>query len=348
MIVNSLKLINFRNYQHLELEFPDEGALFCGANGTGKTTILEAISLALLGKSPRNAQYKEMVNFKEQEAFVALGLKNRDNSYIQSIGFSKKKNVVIKRDNSILPSLIDLYGNNRFIYFGPKDISVVTGDPSTKRAYLDFIISQSDTVYLHSLITYKSLLKQKNSLLSSNNFDTILCDIYDQKISELIEIITKKRVQFFDFIKYELVNFYKKTTNSSSIIDLEFSCKLLDRNDYYDILIERRSSDRENGFSTFGPHRDNYKFTKDGKSITNFGSQGECRSTALSFKLIATHYLSQNGNLIIAVDDAFSDLDNERKKLFFSEIIDLGQIFLTVHSKNEAQRYNLKTFYIGE
>jgi DNA replication and repair protein RecF len=349
VILDHIKLINFRNYSELDLELPKEGALFLGKNGSGKTSLLEAFSLAILGKSPRGATSKDMIKFGEQESFVSASFHLEGEKSSHSIGFSRDKKRRVVKDGVVQSSLSSLYGDNRFLYLGPEDILLVVGVPDERRKFLNLILSQVDGEYLRTLIRYRTTLKQRNSLLTSS-FDATLCDIYDRELAEATSLIVKRREEFFNTISERFTELYKSISSSESCVTVHYSPSIkCDTVALYEHSLRvRRGRDLEAGFTSIGPHRDNYRFLKDGKPLVTFGSQGECRSSAIVFKLATSQFLSVGEESVIwAIDDAFSDLDRGRRERFFEEIGDRGQLFVTVHSPKDAELYPLEKFEIN-
>jgi len=349
VILKSLSLINFRNYGDLKIELPEGGALFHGVNGSGKTNLLESISYVLLGKSPRGAGAKDLITHGERESFVRAELISGVRSRVQSIGISREKHVIITRDGQTSSSLRTLYGENRFIWFGPDDIQIVTGSPEEKRRFIDITLSQVSPEYLAELVRYKKLIRERNALLTGR-FDSVLCDIYDHDLALCMAAITAQRAHFFSEISNNVTEIYNRISNSESNITVEYApsiqCQFPE--EFEQSLQERRDRDREQGFTVMGPHRDSFRCKKDGRPIVGFGSQGQCRSSALALKLASIEYLTRDkSELILAVDDAFSDLDRHRREMFFESIRTKGQLFIAVHSAEELAYYTLPSYTIS-
>jgi DNA replication and repair protein RecF len=116
--------------------------------------------------------------------------------------------------------------------------------------------------------------------------------------------------------------------------------------EYFEILQENLQKDGELGYTSAGTHRDNFEFRAENIKLTNFGSQGQCKSAAISFKMAAVEYLSkENKKIIIAIDDAFSDLDISRKQKFFDILEKKGQIFIAIHSRKELDYYDIQNYF---
>lgn len=354
MSLSSIELIHFRSYSHLELELPSEGALFLGKNGAGKTNFLEAISVLLLGKSVRNSSIREMVSLNERESYIAGTLNIGSGiSVSQSVGFSKNRDICIKRGGDTYHSFSALYDEKiRFMYFGPSDIQLITGTPDEKRRFFDIIISQTDKEYLHDIILYKRLIKERNKLINTH-YNSLLIDVYDRQIAPLAVKIMNKRKIFFDEIAPIFTSNYNTISNEDIKIEIYYqpSSHYFDSERYYGELKARIEKDLSIHYTGFGPHRDTFDYRVGSARLSTFGSQGQCRSAAISLKSAAISYLSNNNkkNVIVAVDDAFSDLDGERKRRFFTHLSKKGQLLIAVHTVEELNYYELdKCFTVSE
>lgn len=347
MILKDISLINFRSYENLSVEIPENGCLFLGENGSGKTNFLEALGIAATGKSVRDSNLREMVRIGEKEASISANFLEADTNISQIVGFSKNNDIFVKIDDIKYKNFSSLYGKNGFVYFGVDDIKIVKGNPLEKRQFFDYIISQTENIYLQRIIKYRNLIKQRNFILT-NNFNLDLISIYDKQISELAIKIIEGRKKFFNEVIPLCIKIYGEISNKDLDINLQYipSIDCESESEYFNILHENLQKDREIGFTTLGCHRDNFEFRAENIKLTNFASQGQCKSAAISFKMAAVEYLSkENKKTIIAVDDAFSDLDISRKRKFFDILEKKGQIFIAIHSRKELDYYDIEDYF---
>ncbi|MDR0304946.1 MAG: DNA replication and repair protein RecF [Chitinispirillales bacterium] len=347
MFLTNISLINFRSYKNLHVEVPEEGSLFLGENGSGKTNFFEALSVAVLGKSVRGALLREMISINEKESNISVSFIKSQIKTVQSVGFSKNNDIFVKINDILYNSFLCLYGNNGFVYFGVDDIKTVKGIPQEKRQFFDMIISQNDKEYLRDIIKYKSLIKQRNFILSNNmNYDLI--DIYDKQISHIAINIINKRKYFFNEITSVCESIYKEISDDDINIKLKYllSTECSTEIEYYNFLKDNLNKDRDFKFTTGGIHRDNFEFRTENSKLISFGSQGQCKSAAIALKIAAVKYLSKTEkSLIIVIDDAFSDLDISRKQKFFNILNKSGQIFIAIHSKKELDYYPIINYF---
>jgi len=337
MNLRRLQLTAFRNYHSLQLFFPDEGAIFEGINGSGKTNILEAIYLLCTGRSQRGSKRSDMINFESDNTYIEGEFDYGDRSSVASMGFSRDKKVVMRFDGILVKKFTEWFGKRPVISFGTDDLQLVSGTPELRRRLIDLLCSQIDSEYLESLITYKHFLSCRNQILYSN-FDKIQCEIYEEKMAQSGAEIFMKRKEIISFLSPSLEDFYREISGNRESAGLLYepsvpydcSSKNEWKNVFYDLLKERRNRDTETGFSTVGPHRDDICFLLNQKPSKTYGSQGQCRSIVLSLKLSSVSCLEhfRQDKMIFLIDDALSELDQDRTSRVLPLIEDKGQVFI--------------------
>ena len=347
MFLSSLQLQNFRNYRSLDISFNKNGALFYGDNGSGKTNIIEAVYFLSLGRSQRGALKADMIHSNYNAAYVEGVYENsEDSSHASvSVGFSRDKKIIMKRDMQRVYKLSELIIQNNVIAFGPQDIILIYGDPSERRRFIDILLCQIDKEYLKSLILYRKNLINRNKLLS-NNTDDGSVRIFEEKMAEYGAKIYVERMNLFNFISQYFSEYYSTITQNENTATIHYkpsiSCNRSSKNEwealFLSLLKEKRKRDIDLGFSSFGPHRDDFMCLINKRASKFYGSQGECRVIALSLRLCSLLYLDKkrSGNKIILIDDAFAELDKDKTNNIFPLIQNRGQLFITTHSKEET------------
>lgn len=337
MYIKKIYLNNFRNFKDISFEFPDGCIVVEGKNGVGKTNLLESVYLLCTGKSQRKSKREEMINFNSDYFMVEGDF--CDNSSILNVGisFNSEKRVSFFLEHTKKDYFFDWFGKRPIISFNSEDLLLITGSPENRRKFLDLFGSYVDPLYLHLILSYRFWLQRKNSLLRVN-FDDILCDVYDEKIATIGSEIFLRRNDLIGYINLYFFDLYRNISNNSdmvkivydSIIDVGLCSKNTCKNVFYNKLVVNRKKDREAGFSTFGPHRDDIKIFINGKDAKKYASQGQCRSLSLSLKLSSSISLEDifNERSIFIIDDTVAELDSFRLEKFFSLIQNRGQIFL--------------------
>lgn len=358
MVLKKLHLSFFRNYPELEIEFPDEGAVFEGQNGSGKTNLLESIYLLCTGKSQRNAKKVNMIHYNSEFSFIEGEFLSDQLTYVvASYGFDKSKKIVMKLNETVIGSVTEWFGKRPIVSFGVDDLDLVYGSPEIRRKYIDITCSQVDSDYLPILLKYAFYLKCRNHLLT-NHFDPVQCEIYEQKMAETGSYLISKRENIINEINIHYQSFYQEICNHKEIVEMVYkpsiSCDCSSRQDcknvFYNMLRERRKKDLETGFSSVGPHRDDIWFLLNDKQAKHFGSQGQCRSIALSLKLSSVVCIEKyrKEKMIFLIDDAVSELDPQRTSRVIPLVESKGQLFIASPKFSIPLRQSLLKFTISE
>jgi DNA replication and repair protein RecF len=358
MVLKNLRLSFFRNYHDLKIEFPDEGAIFEGQNGSGKTNVLESIYLLCTGKSQRNAKKVNMIHYNSEFSFIeGEFISDQLTSVIASYGFNRSKKIVMKLNETIVGSVTEWFGKRPIVSFGVDDLDLVYGAPEIRRRYIDITCSQIDADYLSTLLQYTFYLKCRNHLLT-HHFDSVQCEIYEQKMAETGSYLISKRENLIKEINTSYQSFYKEICNHKEIsklvyipsINCDCSSRQECKNVFYSMLQERRIKDLETGFSSVGPHRDDICFILDEKHAKSFGSQGQCRSIALSLKLSSVVCIEKyrKEKMIFLIDDAVSELDPQRTSRVIPLIESKGQLFIASPKFSIPLKQSLPKFTISE
>lgn len=355
MNLHNLRLLTFRNYNELLIDFPPEGAIFEGENGSGKTNILEAIYILCTGRSQRGAKRNELIKFDSEGSFIEGEFTVNNLSTLASMGFSRDKKLVMKLNGTIINTFSEWFGQRPVVSFGSDDLQLINGSPDLRRRFIDILCSQLDPDYLSSLISYKKSLLCRNNLLSSN-YNEIQCEIYEEQMVQTGSLIFSKRKEILSQIDALINDFYREISGNKESAGLVYIpsvlCDCSSKNEwenvFYNILKARRNKDKEIGFSSVGPHRDDIRFLLNKKPAKTYGSQGQCRSIVLSLKLSSVSCLEnyRHEGMIFLVDDAVSELDKDRTSKVYPLIENRGQIFIATPLFNCPNRKSLLKFRV--
>jgi DNA replication and repair protein RecF len=347
MHLTRLKLVNFRNYSNINIEFPEQGALLEGANGSGKTNLLESIYVLCTGKSQRGSQRQEMIHNESEIAFIEGFFNYGDTQSVStSIGFGKDKKISMQTNGEHIDSFSKWFGRRPVVSFGSDDLEIVTGSPEYRRRFLDLFASQLEQEYLEALIKYRYYLTCRNKILESN-LDNIQCSVYEQNMAETGSIIFCKRKEIIEKLSCKFKDLYEEISDKKEDSEIVYfpsikcdcSSKEEWKNVFYNMLNERRKKDIEMGFSSVGPHRDDIHILINSKPAKSFGSRGQCRSLALSLKMSSAVYIEQcrKERMIYLIDDAVSELDPQRTSRVYPLIENKGQVFIATPSIGEIK-----------
>ena len=227
MILKSLNLLNYKNFDAYSVEFDAKINCFVGANGVGKTNILDAIYHLSFGKSYFNPIASQNIRH-EEDFFVVDGLyeKNeRNEKVIVSLKRGQKK--IIKRNGKAYDRFSDHIGFLPLVIISPTDRDLIIEGSDTRRKFMDGVISQSDKSYLEALLNYSKILAQRNALLKyfalNNNFNKDTLEVYNEQLNEYGNHIHEKRNLFLETFTPIFRSRYKAISNNNEDVDLIYN-----------------------------------------------------------------------------------------------------------------------------
>jgi DNA replication and repair protein RecF len=323
-MIRKLSLKNFRNHSTLELNFDQPFVYIHGANGSGKTSILESIYFLTTTKSHRTSEEKELV--KRGEAFAQVKLQTNDDRYdivLSKTGKRASINGVEKRKIS------DYIGHLRVVMFAPEDLDLIKGSPQDRRQFLDLEWMQLNKSYLRQLNTYKHILKQRNSLLKKIGVDddyVFLNILGDQLFESGSEIIHERRQFILELDTYFKSVYARFSPHQVSLVyhpdqDEKGFRNYLSKQQKHDILYQSTSA---------GPHRDDFSIDFNGFDAKSYASQGEQRLIVVALKLALLRLIEEKSGkqVILLLDDVLSELDQEKQNIFLEQLPKEHQIIM--------------------
>ena len=336
MILESLSLVNFKNYTQAKLDFVPKINCFAGNNGTGKTNILDAIYYLSFCKSFTNSSDTQNILF-EKDFFVIQGNyqvnEQKDQLYCGVKRGSKK---VFKRNKKEYERLADHIGLYPLVLIYPGDVNLIYGGSDERRKFVDGVISQFNKEYLFHLIEYNKALLQRNTLLKTfaekRYFDERSLEIWDEQLIIKGEYIHAERSCFFKDFKPVFEDSHAKLTGNAEKTDIEYESHL-NGSEFATLLSQSRQKDRMAQFTTTGIHKDNLVFLLKDQPLKKFGSQGQQKSYGIALKLAQYQFIKTKKNLdpVLLFDDIFDKLDPERvsKLIKMVNTSEFGQVFIT-------------------
>ncbi|MFQ6041638.1 MAG: DNA replication/repair protein RecF [Candidatus Poribacteria bacterium] len=352
MLLKSLLLRNFRNYSNLELEFPCAINLIVGDNAQGKSNLLEAIYFLCTAKSHRTRIDDELIKHGEDFFKLKGSFKSRLSSTVVEISKALLRLKRVKINGKLQRKSSHLIGQTSVVIFSPESLALVKGGPADRRKFLDIFISQINPTYLRCLQNYQLVLKQRNELLKQIREKRANVDLLAPWDKQLIEIganIMEMRADIIAKLTGRAKERHKELTKADENLDIVYrrgfnwndktdevqsvylAPESLLRN-YNNALNEAREVDILKGTTSIGPHRDDLIIALNDFEARRFGSQGQHRAIALSFKLAEIDLiLSEMGELpIVLLDDVASELDQNRAVFLFNLLDRLdAQVFVT-------------------
>lgn len=360
MILTNLKLINFRNYENLEINFSPEINFITGDNGSGKTNILEAISVISNLKSFRNINDNNIINWNKDSYYCSGEVSNSEFSRFE-VGFSFQNNKPkkkIKIDSHEIKKVSDYYGKLITVNFIPTDINIINGSPELRRRYFDSVISKLYPDYIDELNKYKEICYSRNLILKKikdNRGDLKLLEVWNKMFSDKASSILKKRKSFIiEFNKLFIKNYLKISgEDNSPYLNYITTLKSDDPDSILSEVNNNSRIDVRRGNTVYGPHRDDYIITNSDKiAFINYASQGQKRTASISLKFSEVEIIKilKNKKCIILVDDIFSELDEKRRNSMIDLLKNEGQIIFTMvnHFYDKNILSNSKQFFVNK
>ena len=350
---------NYRNFSNFNLNFESGCNIILGNNGSGKTNILEGLSLFEKGRGIRKEKILNLINFENQKnEFVIKSTLNDDNIIINAKVYSgdKKLKKISINDSTNIESIKNFESLFSIIYFLPEMERLFLSSPSTRRNFLDRLIFSYDKNYSLIINKYKKNINERQYLLKTDRYDeTWICklennivnlglDIYKKRLSQ-IEILNKNLIEF----SVESNFFYNYSFQLSDQL-LEKNIKILyDKELYLFELKNNRSKDLFSGGCTFGPHRSDFiGFNKQNNFNLSQLSTGQQKTIVLLLIIFQSKYLISNLDIkpIVLFDEVCSHLDDSNRELLLHLSNDLKvQTFMTGTEKDFFSFLSTKANY---
>lgn len=330
MIVRSLELKEYRNYEHLNLQFDEGINILYGENAQGKTNVLEAIYLGGTTKSHRGSKDREIIRFNRDEGHVRLNIEKENVSHRIDLHLKKNKAKGVAIDTIPIKRQGELFGMLNLVFFSPEDLNIIKNGPGERRRFLDLELCQLDKIYMHHLTNYNKTLTQRNILLKQIGVNRKLLDtlyIWDTKLIEHGSVIIETRKAFIKKLNNLINPIHKKLTGGKEDIILLYEPSVTP-DDFSARLIETQERDLLLKMTNMGPHRDDMIFLLDNKDIRRYGSQGQQRTAALSLKLAELELVKEiiKDKPVLLLDDVLSELDRNRQNQLLNSIGDIQTI----------------------
>ncbi len=337
MWLSTLLLSNFKSYDTAEFTFHPKVNVMVGANGAGKTNLLDAIYYLSFCKSYFASQDAYSIRFGTDGFAIHGDFQLPEGQGSTKIGCLYKNGRKIMRANQKeYERLSDHIGLCPLIMISPYDHDIINNGSEVRRKFFDMIISQCDKPYLHHLIQYQKILQQRNTILkqfaSNRHVDNSLLSIYDEQLLPLAENIYKARKLFIEQMMPGFQKYYQFLSNGNENVGLCYQSQL-EKEHYRTLLQQSQSNDLRLGYTSTGIHRDDYLFTINEQPLRRYGSQGQQKSFTLALKLAQFDYIKEKRMQppILLLDDIFDKLDLTR----INQLLELvsqqhfGQVFIT-------------------
>lgn len=336
MIIKSIELKDFRNYESLNLQFNEKVNLILGNNAQGKTNLIEAISITSLGKSFRTSKDYEMIKFGKEFCRVKINaLKDKEDIEVEIAIANNAK--AIKIDGIKAKKTSELLKNIYVVIFSPEDLKIVKDEPEKRRRFIDRELCQIKPSYYVNLSSYKKALIQRNFMLKEKIVDRNLLSVWDDEIIKYGSAIIIQRDEFVSKINDISKKIHSDITGGNEILNITYesnikkSKDLKEQQEIFRKELEKNiDNDIRNRTTGKGPHKDDLKLEIEKIDLRHYGSQGQQRTAALSLKLAQISLIKEETGEypVLLLDDVMSELDKSRQKYIINSFENI-QLFIT-------------------
>ena len=356
MKVKKIELHNFRSYEKLEMAFNSGCSIIVGPNATGKSSILEALSVLGTTKSFRKAKDSDLVRFGEKSFYIQGIVENDDetSNYKVSVSFFEGFKKTTKNENTF-KKISDYLNCLYVVSFSTFDFLLINGSPLDRRKFLNLLNVQTENKNSSFLNEYEKILKEKNFLLkkykmTNRQNDLELLKILSFQLLEKGKKIITMREEIIKKINTYFDEEYKKLSGSAhDFVEIKYSCNAFaDR--FEEELEENLSEEIEKGVTLKGPHRDDFLIMFNGKNIAISGSQGQQRDALLALKISVAKIIfdEKKENPVLLLDDVFSELDSERQNRIIKSLDKKMQTIITTTTLSDIKKEILFTATVIE
>ncbi len=345
-----LELGSFRAYESLRFE-PGTGVnVLIGDNGTGKTSILEAIGYLASLRSFRNAPDAALVADGADEAIIRGEFTAADRSSLVEVAVPAQGRRSVLLDGKRPKGRAEVAERVALVAFLPDDLDLVKRGPAYRRDYLDEAAIQVWPVAASEFSEYDRTVRQRNALLrrDGRNADATTLDVLDEKLSSLGSVVLRRRLAVATLLEPVVADLYGELSERPGRVEWRYQAAGLGeparessagalRTLLVEALGEARSGDLDRRITTVGPHRDEVVMLIDGRDVRTRASQGEQRSIALGLRVAAYRVLLDRRGTppVLLLDDVFSELDPGRGERLVEQLPQ-GQVFVTSAREEEV------------
>lgn len=361
MNIESIRLINFRNYKSLTIELNPKINVFVGNNAQGKTNLLESIYMCATGRSFRTNSDREIINFDKDEAYIGANININGFKRFIELKMERDNPKTIRINKIALKNYKELDSGLNVVVFSPDDLKLVKDGPAERRKFLDLSISQIKPVYKHNLSRYNKILFQRNNLLKSRKSKSeiiSLLDIFDLQLANIGTEVILSRMKYLEELSKVAKRIHYSLTFEKEKLDLKYMSNVdikhrdkrtIEKN-FLKGLKYNRDKELRIGSTGIGPHRDDMDISINGVDVRTYGSQGQQRTTVLSLKLSEVEIIKNDrGNYpVLLLDDVFSELDENRRDYLIKSFNNMQTIITSTDLLNldGLDEIGKSTFYI--
>lgn len=349
MRLERLALLDFRNYARLDASFRPGLVILVGPNAQGKSNLLEAIALAVTGRSPRAVVESEVIRFGASRAVVRAHVARGGGTLVLEAAVGRAPEEIAPgrvqkelRVNGIRVSRSELLGRAFVVLASAADAEVASGSPSHRRRLLDVALSQLWPTYYDLLLRYARVLQQRNRILREGRIELVG---WDEQLVAVGTAITERRREYVARLAPAAARRYDEISGGEALSVTYLPAWSGEDREAIEWAAWReiarlRPAEAARGMSLTGPHRDDLALEAGGVDLRLYGSRGQQRTAALALRLAEREVarVALEDEPVLLLDDALADLDARRSVYLLGQIGAEAQAFLTTTDLHGIQR----------
>lgn len=342
MFIERLALTDFRSYHEVDVALAPGVISLVGANGQGKTNLIEAVGYLATLSSHRVATDAPLVRRGAERAYIRGAINNHGRTTTLEVEITPGKANRARVNGSPVPRAREIIGTLKTILFAPEDLALVKGDPSDRRNFLDQLMILRTPRLAGVLSDFERTLKQRNALLRtsglSRNFDTSTLDVWDTHLAQHGAHIIAARQELIERLQPLVAQAYRDLADASST-SLEYKANGIDyaggtAADISEVLLNGlrsiRKQELERGVTLLGPQRDDLSLVLNDGPAKGYASHGESWSLALALRLASYAMFKEEGEEpVLILDDVFAELDASRRAHLANVVTSAEQVLIT-------------------
>ena len=339
MSIEKIEMTNFRNHKDVLVDFSPGINIIWGENGSGKTSILEAVYLASNGKSFKTNKLSEAIQTGENETTISALFSDHKITIHQNKQALKKIKI-----NNADKKIKDLIGKNPTVLVSPEEEKITKGPHLERRKYFNRLFSTVSQTYLSHLVNYSAAIKNRNSLLKQKKTKNEI-EIWNEPVAKYGSLVWLEKQQLEKTFNKELGVVCNKYGNN---IKININSDIPTNKTKTGLLEQLQNSINKEilvGRTLCGPHSDKYNILFNNKKLRVFGSQGEHKLSFVIIKITEHSFIkTKTGkSATLLLDDLFAKLDLERGNAIFDLIKDSSQTIITNTDLISAEKHGIDT-----